>query len=391
MFSRSAFLVRRRAFTLIELLVVIAIIAVLIGLLIPAIQKVREAAARTQCINNLKQIGVAAANYHDQRGYLPNAGRQSLGGTYNDITTNRDVGLPNIPTSNWCWAFQLLPYLEQPGMYQNCISAAADPALYTIGSNYAPVSPVKALLDPGRNHVGVSTVQYNSASFTSGILASTGLNGPKTDFAINLLTFYNNTITLKRTLSQISNLTGTSNLIYVGEKSIDPVYYSRQDAAGAYDDIIFTGGWWNTMRGRGWTESQTSLPIFCYILKDTVRNEVPPVALQSAYPGTALPTAVNPTVTNQYNWYVTTPAPGAVVPPCGGTFAAGNVGLNYHSFGSPYPGGCPFVYCDGSVKLISYMNTSAPILDQPLTSGSQGMFERSLWYQNNRPITLAGE
>src|SRR5262245_23761998 len=101
---------RNAGFTLIELLVVIAIIAILIALLVPAVQKVREAAARSQCLNNLKQIGIAIQMYHDQRKFLP----ASQYGDYSDSTA---FGGPYFASMSWSFLAQILPNIEQGAIY----------------------------------------------------------------------------------------------------------------------------------------------------------------------------------------------------------------------------------------------------------------------------------
>jgi prepilin-type N-terminal cleavage/methylation domain-containing protein/prepilin-type processing-associated H-X9-DG protein len=145
----------RRAFTLIELLVVIAIIAILIGLLLPAVQKVRDAAARIQCVNNLKQIALGVHNYHDALGYFPAGAVVKVGPPTNQLADHYDT-----------WAITILPYVEQDPLFKLWDPLAPNPIPDTQSPRMATVR---------KTHLKVYTCPSDaSGPFTPLVPASIG-------------------------------------------------------------------------------------------------------------------------------------------------------------------------------------------------------------------------
>jgi prepilin-type N-terminal cleavage/methylation domain-containing protein/prepilin-type processing-associated H-X9-DG protein len=217
----------RSAFTLVELLVSISIISILIGLLLPAVQKTREAAARTQGMNNLKQIGLAVQGHNDVYGCVPHNGTGAL--------------LPDPTLSGfkqpgpWCW--QVLPFIEQ--------DAVVASRTYT--------AQIKIFLCPARTRQPVT--QSQSPFITPADLH----NGWwPTDYAINVAAFpgvavdqeVTGTAPVKTSLNLLWISDGTSNTIWGGEKSLA---YQRYGSCTdwTYDEAAFYGGFGGTGR-TGW-------------------------------------------------------------------------------------------------------------------------------------------
>jgi prepilin-type N-terminal cleavage/methylation domain-containing protein/prepilin-type processing-associated H-X9-DG protein len=232
-------MMKRSAFTLIELLVVIAIIAVLMGLLMPAVQKVREAAARLQCQNNLKQIALAAHAYHDEYKRLPSGVNLPISfqsgavRPTNFLYTSGLITQPPMAGKFISWPEALLPYLEQTNSYLSLDLTQREYA-NTNGPDSPGAHMLEILICPVDNlpASGVTTYTTGGKTYYFG-MTSYGANGGTRSWYISSMTtdgvfWINSSVRL----TDISD--GTSNTLFFGER------YHKDDV---YTEIATTGGW----------------------------------------------------------------------------------------------------------------------------------------------------
>jgi prepilin-type N-terminal cleavage/methylation domain-containing protein/prepilin-type processing-associated H-X9-DG protein len=301
----------RGGFTLIELLVVIAIIAVLISLLLPAVQKVREAASRAKCLNNLKQLALACHNYHDANQRFPWA--------------NADYPNELIP---------LLPFLEQQALYQQLKDTSpfpftADPTIpggpcstplsvLACPSDALP-SPPTAYIPSFNIYVGLTSYAGNYGALSNGDI-NEGLDGVFVPAGMGA-----------GPVSILGITDGTSNTILFGERyNTDPNWNAYATAIGS----LF-----------GWTD----VPPFYGLYSCSLTAAIDGPLCSGFYP---------------LNFSL---------PPCpGGNCDLNQVGAKGWSFGSGHPGGANFALCDGSVRFLSNAVNNTPTLLPALCTRAGG-------------------
>ena len=311
MVARMRQIQRNSGFTLVELLVVIAIIAILLGLLLPAVQKMREAAQRAQCQNNLKQLGLAASNYHDVMDGFPPA------------EDGKGVAL-----------IQLLPYLEQNSVYQQILTYYKSGV--TIGTNFSnniSISGIDVFVCPSDSSFPSPAIIPPSpqSPLSYGETNNTGLLSYKSN-ASALEVFTSNfamdgVIILsgggQLNINSISD--GTSNTILFGESSN---YDPNWNTIGLANNNIlnYTSSWAYTST---WIPSPILLPAYC-----------------SGY--------------YQMNY---------VLPSTGG----GDLATRLLCYGSCHPSGANFVLCDGSVHFVNNSINNAALVSSNDPSGGSSI------------------
>ncbi|CAN5485080.1 DUF1559 domain-containing protein [soil metagenome] len=305
----------RRGFTLIELLVVIAIIAILIGLLLPAVQKVRNSAAKLRCVNNLKQMGLALHQHHDQKGKLPAAHDNRISPT---STTNRGYRV------YWSWMAEILQYVEGDNIYRIAENHAQTVQYWPWGNptNSNP-NPALSMLSPiYQCNADSRTLQTQTAQGLKVALTSyLGISGVRGDNAGNR----EGMLTVNRYLKFGEVTDGLSNTMLAAERPPS-------------QDLVF--GWW--FAGAGYDNSGTG---------DVVlgSRDVGYAVSMSGTSGACPTTKVGL-------------IPGNIMDNC-----------DQSHFWSLHPGGTNALFGDGSVKFISYGANA--ILSQMMTRAGSDPYD----------------
>ncbi len=367
---------RRRGFTLLELLVVVGIIAVLAAMLFPAIQRLREVANRTKCVNNLHQIGMAMTGHFGTHQSFPTNGATLpanglANGTVSAFSLTSFPGAAPSPymwgfadstrgpkNQTGSWAYAILPYLEETTSFTS--------------GNY-PIA-VSVYMCPSRSRLNPQTVMPGPDSFGWSYNAQTVSGGMnpwgKTDYAGNYLLMPNLTFLPNGAPSPFPDLSplkgsrnypiapsdirdGSSNTILVGEKAMAVAAYNT--GGWYWDEPIFVGGSGGTIRGAPSLVSNTNAETPFY------SQNVAPFNAQPQFP--ALP----------FYYPLGSSVPGVIPdndPTMNDPTKLLSASLFANNFGSPHPGGVNFLFADGSVRTFNY--NVDPLLFQGLLTPAGG-------------------
>ena len=303
---------RRPAFTLIELLVVIAIIAVLIALLLPAVQAAREAARRSQCVNNLMQIAIATKNYETSFEVLPPG------------VINPTGPIQNTPTGyHFSWVTQILPYLDQKPLYNHL---DRNVGVYQLQNDTARGIMVRTLLCPSA--VGAERMAPTGTSPAWGDPALTHYAGNHNDLESPIDVKNTGVFFLNSKIRYEDIEDGSSQTIFFGEKATDPA------------ELGWASGTRATLRNAGWAINGRNVPPITPSSLAAGADPDDPAAVAAAVAAGGAGKAAE-----------------APVDPVGG-------------FGSRHPGGANFSFGDGSVRFLK--NSISPKIYRLLSNRSDG-------------------